>query len=43
MADAPRESCKRFSWWSPGEVKLLGKLPDDEVAAKVGRTPNAVW
>jgi hypothetical protein len=29
-------------WWSPAEVKLLGRLPDDEVAAKVGRTPDAV-
>jgi hypothetical protein len=23
-------------------VKLLGKLPDDEVAAQVGRPPDAV-
>ena len=29
-------------WWSPRELALLGKLPDDEVAAKVGRTHNAV-
>jgi hypothetical protein len=29
-------------WWSPAEVRLLGRLPDDEVAAKVGRSPNAV-
>jgi hypothetical protein len=28
--------------WSPAEVRLLGRLPDDEVAAKVGRTPDAV-
>jgi hypothetical protein len=28
-------------WWSPAEVKLLGRLPDEEVAAKVGRTHNA--
>jgi hypothetical protein len=29
-------------WWSPAELRLLGGLPDDEVAAKVGRSPNAV-
>jgi hypothetical protein len=29
-------------WWSPAEVRLLGKLPDVEVAVRVGRTPNAV-
>jgi hypothetical protein len=29
-------------WWSPRELALLGKLPDEEVAAKVGRTHNAV-
>jgi transposase-like protein len=29
-------------WWSRREVALLGKLPDEEVATKVGRTPNAV-
>jgi hypothetical protein len=29
-------------WWTPAEVKLPGRLPDEEVAAKVGRTPNAV-
>ena len=29
-------------WWAPAEVRLLGKRPDDEVAAKVGRTHNAV-
>jgi hypothetical protein len=29
-------------WWSRREVALLGKLPDEEVAAKVGRTHNAV-
>jgi hypothetical protein len=29
-------------WWSPAEVPLLGKLPDDEVAAEVGRSPDAV-
>jgi hypothetical protein len=30
-------------WWSPRELALLGKLPDEEVAAKVGWAPNAVW
>ena len=29
-------------WWTSAEVALLGKLPDEEVAAKVGRTHNAV-
>jgi hypothetical protein len=29
-------------WWSPAELRLLGKLPDEDVAAKVGRTHNAV-
>jgi hypothetical protein len=29
-------------WWSPAEVRLLGKLPDEDVAAKVGRSPDAV-
>jgi hypothetical protein len=29
-------------WWSPAELKLLGRLPDEEVAARTGRTPNAV-
>jgi hypothetical protein len=29
-------------WWSPAELRLLGKLPDGEVAARVGRLPNAV-
>jgi hypothetical protein len=29
-------------WWTAKERALLGRLPDDEVAAKVGRTPDAV-
>jgi hypothetical protein len=29
-------------WWSRDELALLGKLPDEEVARRVGRTPNAV-
>jgi hypothetical protein len=29
-------------WWSPAEVRLLGRLPDEEVAARTGRSPNAV-
>jgi hypothetical protein len=37
-----RPGCNYGPWWSRREVALLGKLPDDEVAAKVGRTPNAV-
>jgi hypothetical protein len=28
--------------WAPAEVRLLGKLPDEEVAARMGRTHNAV-
>jgi len=29
-------------WWTEEELALLGTLPDDEVAARVGRTANAV-
>ena len=29
-------------WWSPRELALLGKLPDDEVTARTGPTRNAV-
>jgi hypothetical protein len=29
-------------WWSRAEMALLGKLPDDEVARRTGRTWNAV-
>jgi hypothetical protein len=29
-------------WWAPRELALLGKLPDEEVAARTGRSPNAV-
>ena len=29
-------------WWTRKELALLGKLPDDEVARRVGRTLNAV-
>jgi hypothetical protein len=29
-------------WWTAKELALLGRLPDAEVAAKVGRTPDAV-
>jgi hypothetical protein len=28
--------------WTRRALALLGKLPDDEVAARIGRTPNAV-
>jgi hypothetical protein len=28
--------------WTAGQLRLLGRLPDAEVAAKIGRTPNAV-
>jgi len=42
LAKHLRPGCNYGPWWSPAEVKLLGKLPDQEVAAKVGRTPNAV-
>ena len=51
--DARAELCKRLpsidpavagrtaGEWTPAEVKLLGKLPD-EVAVRIGRTVNAV-
>jgi hypothetical protein len=29
-------------WWSAEELRLLGIATDEEVAAKIGRTPNAV-
>jgi hypothetical protein len=29
-------------WWSPAELRPLGRLPDAEAAAKVGRAPGAV-
>jgi hypothetical protein len=29
-------------WWSRAEMALLGKLPDDEVARRTGRTWSAV-
>jgi hypothetical protein len=29
-------------WWTQHEVALLGKLPDEEVARRVGRTRDAV-
>jgi hypothetical protein len=29
-------------WWTAKQRALLAKLPDEEVAAKVGRTPGAV-
>ena len=30
------------SWWTDRERRLLGKLPDTEVARRIGRTPTAV-
>jgi hypothetical protein len=29
-------------WWTAKELKLLGKLPDAEVAARIGRSVGAV-
>jgi hypothetical protein len=29
-------------WWNKAEVALLGKVPDEEVARRTGRTPRAV-
>jgi hypothetical protein len=29
-------------WWTAKQLALLGELPDAEVAARIGRTPNAV-
>jgi hypothetical protein len=37
-----RPGCNYGPWWTGREVALLGKLPDEEVAARVGCTPNAV-
>jgi hypothetical protein len=28
--------------WRPEQVKLLGTMPDDEVALRIGKPPNAV-
>ena len=30
------------SWWTDKERRLLGKLPDTEVARRIGRIPTAV-
>jgi hypothetical protein len=37
-----RPGCNYGPWWSRAELALLGKLPDDVVAARIGRTPDAV-
>jgi len=29
-------------WWTKKEMALLGKLPDEEVAARIGRPANGV-
>ena len=29
-------------WWTKAEMKLLGRVPDDEVALRTGRTVDAV-
>ena len=29
-------------WWTKAEVALLGRVPDEEVARRTGRTVNAV-
>jgi hypothetical protein len=29
-------------WWTRAEVALLGRVPDEEVARRTRRTPNAV-
>jgi hypothetical protein len=29
-------------WWSAAEMALLGTLPEEEVAARTGRTANGV-
>ena len=29
-------------WWTKAEVRLLGRLPDDEVARRIGRSVDAV-
>jgi hypothetical protein len=29
-------------WWTEAELAVLGRLPDEEVASQIGRTPNAV-
>jgi hypothetical protein len=51
---AKREQAKRLNcdrhlkpgyhgpWWTDKEKRLLGKLPDDEVAKRIGRTVGAV-
>ena len=42
LAQHLRPGDHRGPWWSPAELRLLGKLPDDEVAERTGRSPNAV-
>jgi hypothetical protein len=29
-------------WWTAAEMALLGRLPDDEVGRRTGRSANAV-
>ena len=28
--------------WAPEEIRLIGKMPDEEVAKRIGRSPGAV-
>jgi hypothetical protein len=42
LAQYIRPGYNRGPWWSLAELRLLGRLPDDEVAARLGRSPNAV-
>jgi hypothetical protein len=37
-----RPGYNRGPWWAPAELALLGKLPEEEVAARTERTHNAV-
>ena len=35
-------SSGRLPWWTKAEVKLLGRVPDEEVARRTRRTVDAV-
>jgi hypothetical protein len=37
-----RDGFRRAFGWTPKEIALFGKLPDEEVAARIGWTGNAV-
>ena len=37
-----KKLCNQAEWWSKQELALLGKMPDELVARRIGRTATAV-